>query len=149
MKSPASTQRRPVRHRRGIATFFAVAALGLVATAALAMSTMLRIEHRRTNNVLVDAQLRQLLLAGADSAADFAHPELPELKWRLVALPEAFAERGGSAKWCRVEPTGVESAPFTVMIVAEYSGKVARQRVVLRGDWDQAPLRPVSAEWLP
>lgn len=148
---------RSSARRRGIATFFAVAALGLVAMAVLAMSTMLTIDHRRTRAAVADAQLRQLLIAGADFAAALAAPEMAISSWRVVELPAAFEEVGGAVKWCRVEHPApeapktpdTENAPLTVLIVAEYGGRVARQRVTLRGDGDQPPRYPASAEWLP
>ncbi|MEM7624055.1 MAG: hypothetical protein AAF333_00350 [Planctomycetota bacterium] len=149
MRQRGFSQRPIHARRRGIATFFAVAALGLVATAVLAMSTMLTIDHRRTRAAVTDAQLRQLLIAGADVAATHAEPGLDVSDWRVVQLPKAFSELGGGLKWCRVKTPDARASPLTVLVVAEYGGQVARQRVTLGSDNGEAPRRPISAEWLP
>ena len=51
--------------RRGLATLLAVALLGLVVTSLTAAAVLLRNDARRTRQLQSDAQLRQLLLAGA------------------------------------------------------------------------------------
>lgn len=138
------TQRREQRHR-GVASFFAVAALGLVATAILAMTVMLKIDHRRTHSSNVDAQLRQLLLAGAAAAeAQFESENTPSQTGELT-LPDGLREYGAAVRW---EPTDPEFVPTDnksqwITVIAEIaaasansggSGGSAHQRLCFTPD---------------
>lgn len=91
--------------QRGLATFFAVAGLGMVATALLAMTTMLRIDHRRTQGVVVDAQLRQLLLVGAAAAEAHLGSHSDSPRTGDLDLPHDLAQAGGRVRWEPTAPT--------------------------------------------
>ncbi|MEM1108585.1 MAG: hypothetical protein AAGH99_07845 [Planctomycetota bacterium] len=102
-----NTQHREQRNR-GVASFFAVAALGLIATAILAMTVMLKIDHRRTQSSSVDAQLRQLLLAGAAAAEAQLESEKTPSQTGKLTLPEKLHGYGATVRW---EPTDPELLP--------------------------------------
>lgn len=113
--------------RHGLASFFAVAALGVVATAVLALTTMLRIDHRRTESTAVDAQLRQLLLAGAASVEVNHDPEVGSDEWVTGVLPETLTASGAAIRWKRVSASGEDDDQISVFVQAEYAGASAHQ----------------------
>ncbi len=77
------TQRIRSIHRRGIATFWAVAMTAMVGFALASLSLAVASEHRRTKAAASEAQLRQLLLAGE--------------AWLLDELDASRAIAGGQA----------------------------------------------------
>ena len=81
---------------RAMAMLAAVALVGIAAAAVVALSASLTADAQRTRRTAQDAQLRQLLLAGAASVADRAAqwPEAPDAKGWEVALPQPLIGRG-------------------------------------------------------
>jgi hypothetical protein len=75
--------------RRGVATITAITLLGLVGIALAAMGTLLAADARRTRAAESEAQLRQLLLAGAAASHErlrTSPPDAAEQVWE-VPLP--------------------------------------------------------------
>jgi hypothetical protein len=87
------------QRRRGLATVTAIALLGLVAVAMLAVSAAVVGDARRTRYEAADAQVRQLLLAAAADAAERAAAwpaDVADDSWQL-ALPATLAQSGGAS----------------------------------------------------
>lgn len=141
--------RKMTRYRQaGIASFFAVAALGLVATAVLAMTTMLRIDHRRTHSATVDAQLRQLLLAGATAAEQQLEASSTSADAGQLSLPPELGAAGATAYW---QPTAHDVSPAVsgqtqITVVADYGEASAYQRLRFVADPAAGGYRLVAAE---
>lgn len=86
--------------RRGFATFTAIVMLGVVGAAIAAGAAWSAAQWRRSQDARVDAQLRQLLIAGevyASGAAGTHTVELPEAM--LVAVERDGADATVSASW--------------------------------------------------
>ena len=107
--------------QRGVATFVAVASIGLVGMATLAWATMLKIDHRRTRSAVVESQLRQLILAGLSEASDRGDPFVAQAV--AVSLPSPIAEREAAVSYRFVSTDDASGMPPTrVEISAEYGG---------------------------
>lgn len=122
--------RRP--RRGGFATVLAVFLVGLVVAGLAVTVAGLAAQGRRTRAAVVDAQLRQLLLAGgADVVARSADwPDDPAGGWS-VDVPAA-----GFTVGVRVRLTGAGAAEATVTADGEHRRAV--QRLTLRragGKW--------------
>ncbi len=82
--------------RRGIATPIALALTAVAAAAMLSVVALLMFDCRRTRQSLIDADLRQLLAAGAEIATARLNDgelstEKPELS---IPLPDSLAKQG-------------------------------------------------------
>src|SRR4051812_1565563 len=75
--------------RRGFALITAVTLIGLVAMALAAVTLLFSANVRRTRDALADAQLRQLLLAGAQVATEQASSSASVNR---IPLPPQFTE---------------------------------------------------------
>ncbi|MEM9882696.1 MAG: hypothetical protein AAF800_07250 [Planctomycetota bacterium] len=119
------------RRRAGVASFFAVASLGLVATAILAMTTTLRIDHRRTQAAAVDAQLRQLLLAAAVATEQRLESAAGHDPAGVMELPEGLTQAGAAVRWEPTESERVERRADGrwMTVIAEYAGASAHQHL--------------------
>ncbi|MEM6852989.1 MAG: hypothetical protein AAF593_01105 [Planctomycetota bacterium] len=141
------------RRRAGVASFFAVAALGLVATAALAMVTMLRLDHQRTQTADVDAQLRQLLIAGAAAAESHLETRGPITTRQTLDCPAPLAGLGTAVRWQPTEednrshPAGANDIFITV--IAELGEASAYQRLRFVSDESAGGVRLVAASYYP
>lgn len=143
--------RRHFHRHGGVASFIAVAALGLVATAALAMVTMLRLDHRRTQASDVDAQLRQLLIAGAAEAERQLETQTPPDLNGDLALPAELADAGASVSW---QPTDEDVSPTTsgemrLTVIAAFGEDSAYQRLSFVVDANAGGYRLVDASYHP
>jgi len=89
-----------MKPRKGLTIVIAVTMLGLVSMAMVLLTRELGYEFKRTRAVEQEAQLRQLLLAGAADAMAHARQSQTPLStesWRLE-LPQSLAGEGGSAE---------------------------------------------------
>jgi type II secretory pathway component PulK len=82
--------------KTGFMTMVALLMLALVSAAMVSMTVAMNVDHRRTESQAVQAQLRQMLLAGAESLpTDASHLDGRRQKW-AIATPAAeisvFAE---------------------------------------------------------
>ena len=86
------------RTRRGFASLLAVALLGLVAVAAVALFALASADYRRTQYSQQSAQLRQMLMAGATQVMNESKDWLatPQVASHSIALPEELAQQGGA-----------------------------------------------------
>lgn len=89
------TTRRRYAKQPGFATFTAITLITLVALAVMAMTLLTMLDARRQQHAQTEAQLRQMLLAGA-AAAPTILIEFDPLGEHTITLPEALASRGAS-----------------------------------------------------
>src|SRR5690348_961864 len=84
--------RRHPRSNRGFAMLLALAMLGLVAMLLIFLAHYFAWELKRTRSTTADAQLNQLLLAGAqDALSKSKSTDLPKAPWTL-ALPTFLSD---------------------------------------------------------
>ena len=84
------------RKNRGFAMLMALGMLGLVSMTLIVLSQQFAYDVTRTQAASRDAQLSQLLLAGAQDASQRSHdwPEQPQNgKWQ-IELPQALSQSG-------------------------------------------------------
>lgn len=86
------------RTRRGFASLLAVALLGLVAVAAVALFALASADYRRTQYSQQSAQLRQMLMAGATQVMSESKdwPATPQVTSHSITLPDELARQGGA-----------------------------------------------------
>src|SRR5687768_403572 len=89
--------RHSTRLRGGFASVVAVALIALIATALATMTSLFALELRRTTRQSADAQLRQLLIAGAFAAPENLGNGAVE-RTVTVALPDDLAATGATLK---------------------------------------------------
>lgn len=121
------------RRRAFIATVTAVTLMGLASVAFTAIVAATIADVRRTRQLESDAQLRQLLLAGAADAAARAKTwgDTPEpASWEL-ALPQELAERGFRVHLVTTMPEPA-SKPDTVEVRVQADGAMTGRSEVLR-----------------
>lgn len=119
------------RTPRGFATLIAVAMLGLVAAAIVVFTTHLRFAVMRTRLVSQDAELRELLLAGAQEAVDRAGrwaQDAPREYWQ-VELPRDLSSQGAAIS-LHSDVAGADEATIQVdaRLGARKSGQTLRFR---------------------
>lgn len=113
----------------------AVAVVGLVSAALLAITAAVVADFKRTHEAIAATQLRQLLLAGADDAADRvqgwapdapAHP--PGTAWS-TSLPPALSAEGASlrATVVRSATAAQQEGVVVVQIDAGWQGRRAEE----------------------
>src|SRR4051812_17106737 len=112
------------RRRTGFATATSMAVVALAAVALASLAALLVSDGRRTRNALDDAQLRQLLLAGADDAgrrvgADDGGPA----GGAPLVLPPDLAAGGGSVRLTVDPPGAVGADDRLVHVDAAYAGR--------------------------
>ena len=117
---------RTVRHRRGFTMLIAIALLGLVGSALLLLTRQLAAEGRRTRATYDEAQLRMLLIAGADDAAEHgkAWNNAPAAENWQMALPQSMADSNASVS---LSSRSSEADTIEVLIVARFRGREAMQ----------------------
>jgi hypothetical protein len=123
---------RGVRHqRRGFAAITALFLVTLVGAALLALTSLMTTDARRATRAATDAQLRQLLHAGAVAAvARLREPgELPE--WSDVALPRELSSAGAAVRISRAVTAPNE---FRLLVHAQldHDGSAAQQFILVR-----------------
>jgi hypothetical protein len=130
------------RNRRGFAATVAVVMIGLVGATLLAMSSIFAIEARRARGEASDAQLRQLLLAGAAQAAQIASAGAvdPAAKPVNVPLPQTLAQQGGRLVLTATQP---KDGRLEIAVEASVAGKTRRQTLAFTNT--AGPWRLVSA----
>jgi type II secretory pathway pseudopilin PulG len=117
--------------RGGFAMIVVIVLLGLVAAAMASVTTLVVYDARRTRQVRSEAQLREMLLAGAAAAQARAatwSQEAGEQSWS-VALPPELA-REGAALTVRLVPQGQDELRATV--TAQLDERSMRQRLALK-----------------
>ncbi|MEO6436391.1 MAG: hypothetical protein ABIP55_11630 [Tepidisphaeraceae bacterium] len=94
LHNPPRSRRRP----RGVAGLVAIILLLIVAATLAGVATAFSADAQRTRNLAAEAQLRQLLTAGAIAAAEqLKSPDLPTGE-TTVALPTDLNDRGATLK---------------------------------------------------
>lgn len=134
------------RPRNGFATATAMAVVALAAVALASLAALLASDGRRTRDALNDAQLRQLLLAGADEAGRrVGADDAGAGGGTTVALPPDLEAAGGSVR-LTVDPSGFGGGDVRVVHVeATYAGRRGGQVLRFRregGGWRLANTQP-------
>ena len=118
---------------RGFATLMAIILIGMVGVALAVMSALFAHEAKRTRQTRGEAQLRQMLLAGAasvDERLSSWQAEVPEQKW-AVALPKGLADDGAAVS-VQVSQQGLT---LKVAIEGQLEGRNGQQTLtVVRAD---------------
>ena len=132
-----TANRRPPKHR-GFAMLMALAMLGLVAMLLIFLAHYFAWENKRTRSINADAQLNQLLLAGAQDALAKAKTWQggpPTEPWKLE-VPKSLAEDHAT-----VSLATHSNSPdtTTVTVDAHYDNQQASQTLHLQkatGGWE-------------
>ena len=113
------------RTNHGFATFMATAMIVLIAAALVAMTALFVADAQRTKLERSQAELRQMLLAGAQMV------KLNEPSGQ-VSLPQEYTSRGGALRW-DTEPSGQVGRKVLIITatLGEYS---AVQQMTLQRD---------------
>jgi len=90
------TRQRPAAPRRGVATFFAILLLLIVASTLAVMGMMFAASARRTRALTDEAQLRQLVTAGAIDAARQVEIGDSALTPRTIKVPQDSTDQPAS-----------------------------------------------------
>ncbi len=136
----------PIRRvRRGIGSFIAVLSMGLLATGALALTALFRADAHRTQNLQAEAQLTELLRAGADAAQRMLTEAGPGIAQRestphAIDLPDAFDETAALwLTWASADETRADGdAEARALVRCEISRRAAEQSLTwvwLNGAW--------------
>ena len=105
---------------------FALALVALAGAAAVAVGLAVTRDFQRSQRQADEAQLRQLLLAGAaDAAGRVASAEGPQAEW-TIALPKELADRGRALRATRDE---TKSDSIAIVVHAELAGHVREQQL--------------------
>ena len=129
-------------HRRGFAAIMAISLIILVGAALAMLGVYFAQDAARTRSEAVEAQLRQLLSAGAVAAVDHADTVGPA---RPLALPAALADEHAAVT---IQITG-EGEDRSVVVTAQFEGRHVDQMLKLHhanGRWAvvEADLNPPS-----
>jgi hypothetical protein len=120
---------KTTRHRRprgGFATLFAIFLLLLIAAVLPALAMTFAADAKRTRSQAEDAQLRQLLLAGAISATRQAAAGGFPTTRRTVALPSELTADGADVSLSSEQ----RDADRTAVTVRATLGKRSREQVL-------------------
>lgn len=114
--------RRPT-HPRGFTIILAITLFGMIAVAAAMIVHQLGYELQRTRTAYEDAQLRQLLVAGAQEVATepSASTGQPVGQARQIDLPPSLVSQGGSLSISQIKSGG------DVLILAHLGTREATQ----------------------
>lgn len=126
------------RRHRGFSVLLAMLAVAMLGITTLMLSKAFILDAQRTRRLQSDAQLQQLLLAGAKVAGQRLHVRVPI--GDPVALPTDLAGHGGGL-------TLRETEPGVVVIVARYDDRRAGQRMTF--NWTDDRWEPLDAALLP
>ena len=122
---------RHARRRRAFATIFALFLLALVGAALLALTSLMTTDARRSTRGAADAQLRQLLHAGAVAAVEQVRSagHLPDAGFHL-APPREFAS--AAAAGVRVSRGAIATTDrIRVLIDARLGDHASRLQMLL------------------
>jgi len=125
-----------MHHRRGFILLFALGIVAVVGVAILALASLQSYEGWRTAERIREAQLEQMLLAGATEAPQHLATAAPtkDQVWN-IELPPALASRGGTLQ---TRVTNIENETnVNVLITATLDGKSAQQTVTFARPADQ------------
>jgi hypothetical protein len=117
--------------KRGFASVMAVVLLGLVSLAAFSIFAMLTADSRRTRGAEVDAQLRQMLMAGAADVVVQStswDEKASSIKNWNVEIPAVLKQDEGSLK---VIPTTPANGSVSILIEAHLQRHQAFQTLTL------------------
>ncbi|HSZ56755.1 MAG TPA: hypothetical protein VK797_13895 [Tepidisphaeraceae bacterium] len=125
------------RKNRGFAMLMALAALGLVSVTLLVLSRQFAYDMTRTQTVTREAQLSQLLLAGAQDAAQRSRSWIgqPQKEQWQIALPQELSPAAAKLS-VELSPAGDQKAD--VVIEAKVGPQAAVQTLHFRhadGNW--------------
>jgi hypothetical protein len=125
---------RPSMQRRAFATILSMFVLTLVVSALLAGAALCAADQHRTHAAQIGAQLRQLLLAGAQSvsASHWSHADQPR-SWE-VRLPPELKSNGASVS---VDINPLADGAISATIRATFSTQRAEQELVFRPPPDE------------
>ncbi|MDB5303650.1 MAG: hypothetical protein JWM97_1199 [Phycisphaerales bacterium] len=145
VRGPRSAGLAPIR--KAFATVTAVVLLALAATTLAALAALFSADYRRTRDARTDAQLRQLLIAGAGDVSEKARawPEKPpEARWD-VAVPESLAGNGARV----TNEVAGDNQTVEVHVTADYLGRTAKQTLSYRRGNDRWTLTDASLDQTP
>ena len=133
--------KRPMRKSRGFAMLAAIAMLAVVAAVLAALTGQFGGEIRRTRRAFQDAQLRQLLHAGAQDAIERARSwdGAPKAGGWTVQLPQPLA--GGDGARVRSQVHSMNETQADIEIEAHFDDRTATQVLHLTrsgGTWSAA-----------
>ena len=115
----------------GFASIMAVVLLGIVTIAAFSIFAMLTADARRTRGAEIDAQLRQMLIAGAadltEKAKSWDEKPTAAKSWN-VELPPVLKQEGGVLK---VVPVTQADGSVVTVIEADLQKRQAFQTIVM------------------
>jgi hypothetical protein len=117
-----------MRPRRGFAMIFAILSIGLVTTTLATLSILFAGERQLTMSNSADAQLRQLLLAGAADVNEQVKQwgdSAPKEKW-LVRLPDELKLGGAELTAAVASASGTYT---TVEVIAKIANHQGHQRL--------------------
>ena len=136
--------------RRGFAMLTAIALVALVGVAMAAVLALVQLDLRRTADALVEAQLRQMLLAGERAARerlDATGTDGPRAAEAAPAsLPAALAADGGALEVTLTSATPAAGKEVEVTVRARLGERSAAQ--TLRYEHTPEGWRPRSATLL-
>ena len=137
LASRGSTSGRP----RGFASIFALFLIVVVTTAMVTLTSLMQTDARRTTSGSVDAQLRQLLHAGAvEAMRHVSDAHVAEARVTKPVLPEELVRQGATLQ-IELKPSskGIEAA-----IHAGFGDRAAAQSIVLDNAGERGSLRAVE-----
>jgi hypothetical protein len=133
-----------VRHRRGFTMIIAIALLGLVGSALLLLTRQLAAEGRRTRATYDEAQLRMLLIAGADDAVEHSKSwnNAPAAENWQIALPQSLLDSAASVS---LSSRSTDADTVEVMVIARFRNREAMQVLLFHHSeeaWKAAGVAP-------
>ena len=125
---------RPMRRRRGFAAILAITLILLVSATLVALASAFAADARRTRLITSDAQLRQLLTAGAIAAAQQLQADEMPAGEKTIALPSELASADASLTLTATR----DGDALRVIVVAALPGRSIRQTLSFaqrQGQW--------------
>lgn len=124
-----------MKYRKGFAGVTAVTLLAMLGVMLAAMGSFIAAEARRTYDAASEAQLRQLLLAGASAASG----RLPLSGETKLALPPSLAADGYRLV---IQPTGAAEPNTALVEIIAIAGEYDRRQTIRfmqrNGRWQMA-----------
>jgi hypothetical protein len=134
------------RHRRGFTMLIAIALLGLVGAALLVLTQQLAAEGKRTRATYNEAQLRMLLISGADDAVEHSKSwnNAPAAEKWQIALPQSLLDSAASVS---LSSRSTDADTVEVMVIARFRNREAMQVLLFHHAeeaWKAAGVAPVT-----
>jgi type II secretory pathway component PulK len=117
---------RDVRPRRGMALVLALTLVALAAAAAVVVGRSVMRDFQSTQRAGDEAQLRQMLLAGATDAVARVNAGNDLTRPQTIALPKELTDRGGSL---RVMSASTKTDESLLTVHAELAGHLREQQL--------------------